>query len=145
MAHHQDRAGILDQHRLEQFEGLRVQIVGRLVQDEHIRRPRKELGQQEPVSLPAGEDGDRGPDLSGRKQEVLQVADDVPGLAVHEDRVPATGHVLLQGLAFIQLGPELIKIGHLQTNPLPHRPCGRLDLPQEELKQGGLARSRWAR
>ena len=119
MAHHQDRAGILDQHRLEQFEGFRIQIVGGLVQDQHIRRPGKELGQQEPVSLPTGKGSDRGPDLCGRKQEVLQVADHVPGLAVHKDRIPATGYVLLQGLAFIELGPELIEIGHLETGPLP--------------------------
>ena len=87
VADQQDRPLILDQQAFEQLQRLDVEVVGRLVQDQHVRRPGEQLGQQEPAPLAAGEELDQAPRPLGREEEVLEVADDVPGLAVDRDRV----------------------------------------------------------
>ena len=53
VADEQERARPVDQHRLEQLERLDVEIVGRLVEHQHVRRPREQPRQQQPVALAA--------------------------------------------------------------------------------------------
>ena len=78
MADEQDGPLVLDQQRLEQFERLDVEVVGRLVQDQHVRRLGEQLRQQQPAPLAAGEVLDQAPRALGGEEEVLEVAEDVP-------------------------------------------------------------------
>jgi DNA-binding response OmpR family regulator len=55
VADQEERAVVVLQQLLEQVEGLDVEVVGRLVEHQHIGRPRKEPRQQQAVALAAGE------------------------------------------------------------------------------------------
>ena len=105
MADQQDRPLVLDQQALEQLQRLDVEVVGRLVEDQHVRRPGEQLRQQEPAPLAAGEELDQAPRPLGREEEVLQVAEDVPGLAVDRDRV-VLADVLLDRLLLVERRPS---------------------------------------
>ena len=73
VAHEQQRARPVDQLRFEQLERLEVEVVGRLVEHQHVGRPREQARQQQPVALAARQRLDRRAGALGRKQEVLQV------------------------------------------------------------------------
>ena len=87
VADEQQRARPFDQVRLEQLERLDIEIVGRLVEHEHVGRPREQPGEQEPIPLSAGERLDRRVRALGWKQEIPQIPVHVLRLAVHRDRV----------------------------------------------------------
>ena len=55
MADEQQRARPVHELRLQQFEGLEIEIVGRLVEHEHVGRPREQPGEQQPIALAARE------------------------------------------------------------------------------------------
>src|SRR5205823_13432837 len=55
VADEQDGPAILHQQRLEELEGLDVEVVGRLVHDQDVGRAGEQLRQQEPAPLAAGE------------------------------------------------------------------------------------------
>ena len=77
MADEQQRARPLGQLRFEQLERLDVEVVGRLVEHQHVGRPREQPRQQQAVALAAGQRLHRRARALGREEEVLQVADDV--------------------------------------------------------------------
>ena len=124
MADQEDRPLVVDQQAFEQFQRLDVEVVGRLVEDQHVRRLGEQLGQQEPAPLAAGEELDQAPRPLGREEEVLQVAEDVPGLAVDRDRV-VLADVLLDGLLLVERGLQLVEVGDLQVGAVADRPLAR--------------------
>ena len=77
MADQEQRAGVFLQRRLQQLERLDVEVVGRLVQHQQVRRPREQAREQQAVALAAREHRDRRLRALRRKQEVPEVADDV--------------------------------------------------------------------
>ena len=87
VADEQHRAGIIGQHVLEHVQRLHVEIVGRLVENQEIRRLDSACAsirrpRSPPDSLPSGVRA-----CSLREQKVFHIADDVPGLAVDHHRV----------------------------------------------------------
>ena len=74
VADQQQRARPLDELRLEQFERLEVEIVGRLVEHQHVGRPREQPRQQQAVAFAARQRLDRRSRPLGGEQEVAQVA-----------------------------------------------------------------------
>ncbi len=59
MADQQQGAVEIQQQFFEQLQGLEVEVVGRLVQHQHVGRPGEQLGQQQAVALAAGQRADR--------------------------------------------------------------------------------------
>ena len=102
VADHQDRALVVDEQVLEELQRLQVEVVRRLVEHEHVRRPREEAGEQQAVPLPAGERADRAARLVRREEEVPQVRDDLTRLAVHLDRRPAVVDVVGRGRVVVE-------------------------------------------
>ena len=61
------------------------------------------------------ESRDTGPGgLLGREEEIFQVADDVPPPAVDLDRVGAVADVVAHRFRVVQLGVELVEVGHVE-------------------------------
>ena len=78
MADQEQRPTIAGQRLLEQVQRVDVEIVGRLVQDQQVARLRQDLREQQPVALAAGQGTRRLARLLVTKQEIAQIADDVP-------------------------------------------------------------------
>ena len=89
VADNQDGAVIFGDHFLKQVERFHVQIVGRLVQHQEIMRLGKQLCQQQPVLLAAGQGGDLLRHLVVVEQEVAQIGGDMPRGAGDLDHVAA--------------------------------------------------------
>ena len=58
MADDEDGAVIIGDHFLEQVEGLEVEVVGRLVEDEQVRAAGELAGEEQARALAAGEGAD---------------------------------------------------------------------------------------
>ncbi len=76
-----------------------------------------------------------------REQELLQVADHVLAAAVDLDEIAAAGHVLQRVAGVVQLAAVLVEVGDLQIGAQVHLAGIRLQLTQQDLEQGGLARA----
>ena len=139
MADQEDGAFVGDQEALQQLEGLHVQVVGRLVQDQDVGRFGEELGEEEAVSFAAGQDGDGASGPFRGKQKILEVADDMRGLSAEDHLVVSLGHVLLNRPGFIQLVPHLVEIGCFEMRPVANRALLRGEVSQEDVEQGGFS------
>ena len=119
MAHQQQRALEVEQHRLEQLERLDVEVVGRLVEHQQVERPREEPRQQQPVALAARQHAHRGARAFRRKEKVLQVAHHMLAGAVDLDVLGAVADVLQHGAIGIELLAQLVEVGDLEIGPEP--------------------------
>src|SRR4051812_28616513 len=91
--HEEDRAVELVEQLFEELECLDIEVVGRLVEDEDVRRPRKESRQQQSIALAPGQRFDRRSGALTGKQKVGEVTEHVTTLAVDRHGV-AIGHTL---------------------------------------------------
>jgi hypothetical protein len=140
VAHQQDGAVVIVQHLLQQIEGVEIEIVGGLVHDQEIAGCGEEAGEQQPRPLAAREPRDRHQGLALVEEEIAEIGDDVLLGAAHHDAVaPGRGQGLPQGRILGQGGPLLVEIGGDQIGAVAQAPGIRLDLPQQQLQQGGLA------
>ena len=139
MADQQQRAGVIGEQFLEQFERFDVEVVGRLVHHQQVGRLREQPGQQQAVAFAAGQPRDRRARAFGGEQEILQVADHVLGLAADLDVFAALGDVLDRVPVLAQGGAVLVEVRDLQLGALLHFARLRLQFAQQELQQRGLA------
>ena len=79
VADQQQRALEIEEQLLQQFEGLDVEVVGGLVQDQDIGGPGEQTRQQQAAALPAGQGLHLGPRPLRREEKFLQVSDHVLG------------------------------------------------------------------
>ena len=70
----QERAGVLDQGRGEGVDGLHVEVVRGLVEEEEVGVADEQPQQAEAAALAAGEGGDRFVDLVGGEHEAAEQA-----------------------------------------------------------------------
>ena len=108
MADEEDRARVGLQQLLEQLEGVDVEVVGRLVEHEHVGRQREQARQQQAVALAAGERAHRRVGARRREQEVAQVAHHVLALPP-----PISTHSLPGLIAVGQRRVEVERAAHL--------------------------------
>ena len=129
------RAVVRRQHFLEQFQRFDVEIVGRLVHHEQVRRPREQFREQQPVALAAGKRGDRRARALGRKQEILQIAERVLARAADLDVLGALGYVVERTQILAQLRAMLIEIRDLEASCRAslRRDCGAIS-PSRSLR-----------
>ena len=128
-----------DQQFLKQLERFGIQIIGRLIEHQHVGRLQKEAGEQQAVAFATGEQPRRHAHAVGAEEEITQVTVDVAVAALEMHRLRDAGHVLRHCLVQIDLIPQLIQIHDLQIGPRGHLPGLRGELPQKQFEQRGLA------
>ena len=101
----------------------------------------KEAGKKQAGPFPAREHTGGSPGGLGKKEEIAQVGEDVLAVAVDHYEVPVGGGVFGHRKVVLDLLLELIEVGDLQLGSVIHGPGIRLQLFEQELQQGGLARS----
>ena len=135
-------AGIVRDQFLQQVERLEVEVVGRFVQHQQVRRAREGACEHQPPALPARERRERRARLLGREQEVLHVADHVARLPAHMHLVAAPfGQCLGQGDRGIEARALLVEPHHLEPGAQAHLARIRGQHAGQHVEQRGLARA----
>ncbi len=136
---------IVLQRLLEQLERLDVEVVGRLVQHEHVGGLREQPREQQPVALAAREHAHRRIRALRREQEIAEVADDVAPSLAFADPVRVRAHGRRDGGVGIELRAQLVEVGDAQLRAQPHRAGIGRELAEDQLEQRRLARAVRAR
>jgi hypothetical protein len=97
------RAGKFEQILFQDFERGNVEIVGGLVEQQHVGRLEHELGDEHPRPLAAGEVADRLVELLAGKQEARGPTGHVHGAALVDDAVAFGSQGAAQGEVLVQL------------------------------------------
>ena len=63
----------------------------------------------------------------------------MPRDAAYDDHVVAIGDIILQGLVFVELGAELIKVGDPDSGPQADPALLRFKIAEKDLEERGLA------
>ncbi len=140
MAGHDDRARPAVEQVLQRGEGVDVEVVGGLVEQEDIRFGRKQSQQLQPPLLAAGEIPDRRPQpCAGEAEHLGELG---RGQLPIIQRHPSGD--LLDGFQHPQAHRHLTQLlgqeGGLHGLPAPHHPGVREGDPGQQPQQGGLAR-----
>src|SRR5262249_57703931 len=143
MGDQEDRAGVVLERRLEELEGLDVEVVCRLVEDEDVRGTGEEAREEQPVPLAAGEHAHRRVRAPRREEEVAEVARGVLArwttAAGQLDPVGAGAHGLGDGLLRVQLLAHLVEVGGLDVGAEADVPRAGREAAEDELENGRLA------
>jgi hypothetical protein len=141
VADEKDRARIALQELLEQLEGVDVEVVGRLIEDQDVRGQREQARQQDAIALAAGESAQRRIGARRREQEIRQVAHHVLPAARRLDPLAARADAVGERRLEVERAAHLVEVRHLEARALTHRSRSRLQLAEDELEQGRLARA----
>ena len=142
MADDDDRAGIIRDHLLQQVEGFEIEIVGRLVEHQQIRRQRQGAGQQQARALAARQARHGRARLLGSKEEVAHVADDVLLLAVDFDPVAAAARQrVLQGHVILERDALLVEARQFEIGAKAHEARVGFERAGQEVDERRLARA----
>ena len=121
MAHEQQRAAEFHEQILQQLQRLRIEIVRRLVEHEHVARFREESRKQQAVPLAARQRLDRGARPRRIEEKIFEVGNHVPRLAIDRHRRIAVRHRILHAQRLVELCAQLVEIDHLQPRALLDR------------------------
>jgi hypothetical protein len=122
VADEQQRARPVDEVRLEQLERFAIEIVGRLVEHEHVHRARQQPREQKPVALAARERLDRRERALGWKEKIAQVPVDVLRPAVHRHRIVAFANGVEHRALRVELLALLVVVRNLHVRAAPNLP-----------------------
>ena len=131
--------------RFEQLQRFQIEIVGRLVQHEHVRRPREQPRDQQAVAFAARQRLHRRSGPFGREEEVAQVAVHVTRLAVDDDGVVAIADGVEHRPLRIELLALLIVVRDLDVGAVAHAAAVGLDRAEQQAQQRSSCRRRWDR
>ena len=138
MGHDQDREARLEQDPLQPLDPAQVEVVGRLVHEDHVGVLHEDLRDRQPLAPAARE-------LAGGLGEVREadLAEDDPGVDQARLLVAAFGHLGHHGLD-AGLGREALLLGQVgQLGPAGegHVPPVGAELAGQEAQQGRLPRA----
>ncbi len=139
MAHQQQGAVEVQQALLEQFQGLQVEIVGRLVHHQQVEGTGEQARQQQAVALAARQCPHRLACPRRREQEIGEIGDHVLLAPVDHHLVAAAGDVVLHRAVQVELLAQLVEIGDLQAGAQAYLPAVGLQATKHQLEQGALA------
>ena len=139
MADQENRAVVIGQQLFKQLQCFDVQVIGRLVEYQHIGRPGEQARQQQAVALTAGQTLDRRIGTRWRKQEVAQIALDMLALIADLDPLATRADRVGQGRFHIERIAHLVEIGHVDLRAHADIAAVRREFAQNHLQQGGLA------
>ena len=140
VADQQHGAGVVRQHFFEQFEGFDVQIVGRLVKDEDVRRLAKRRASRRRARSPpesarpgcASVRAGRG-NLAGRRRCVCGYR------PLRRNRVRRRR--CRAGFVRVKLGTQLVEVGDFQFGAVFDVAAGGREVAEQQAQQGGFARA----
>ena len=140
MRHEQHGAGIVVDHLFQEIERFEIEIVGRLVEHQQVRRLCQRAREREAAALAAGERADRRAGLLRREQKIPHVADDVARLPADEHLVAApAGQRVAHRCVRIERFAALVERRHLQVDAERDRAAVGRELAGQHLQQRGLA------
>ncbi|MNV72056.1 hypothetical protein D3C71_1651120 [compost metagenome] len=122
MGNEQQRALEIDQRRFQHLAADQIEMVGRFVEDQHIRSEQHKLGERNPRFLAAAERGDLLLHILATEQEIAEYSPDT-GLIEHRIFAP---QLLEHRVMRIQAGLLLVVITQLDLRAPVHGSGGRL-------------------
>ena len=142
MAHHQNCARIIRDHLFQKIQRLQIQIVGRLVQNQQVRRRGQHLRQQQPRAFATGQHLHRRTRLRRREEKIFQIARHMARLAADEHSVAAAAGQYGADHGFrLQGHAVLVQRRHHHIGPDLHIARVGLQFADEHVEQGRLARA----
>ena len=129
----QDGAGVVLQRGLEELERLDVEVVGRLVEHQHVGGPGEEAGEEQAVALAAGKHAHRRIGAARREEELAEVAHHV--LAAWKGRIDIFRNRLLGIEAFA----HLVEVRHLDVGAEAHAARVGGERAEDQVEERGLA------
>jgi hypothetical protein len=147
-------AVVVLQQLFEQLQRVNIQVVGGLVEHQHVGGAGKQAGQQQAVALATAQTAYWRVGAGRREQKVGQVALDVLLLVADFDPLATGADEVFQRGVQVQCVAHLVKVGHRHAGAQAHRAPGAvagfrlggvgggrvgLQLAQNQLEQGGLA------
>src|SRR5262245_4821763 len=132
-------AGELQQRVFERLQGLDVEVVGRLVEQQQVAADLEGQGEVEPVALAAGQHADRLLLIGTFEAERGDVGPARHLEVGHLDVVEAVRHELPDRLFGVEVAAALVDIGHAHRAPELQLAGVRLLLPHDHPEQGRLA------
>jgi len=113
MADEENRSCVVNQEVFKKVKGLDIKVVGGFIQHKEIGGPGEETGEHEALALPTGKNRNKRTSLIGRKEKILQIAEDVTNFPVNGNCIIAVADVFYGGLVFVQLLKELVGVADL--------------------------------
>ena len=141
MAHDYGASGKVVETLLECAQGVDVDVVGGLVEQQHVTLLLEGHGQMEAVALATREDGNLLLLVCAHKVEARQVGTGVDIASAHAERLNTLRDYLVDALLGEQVVVSLVHIGYLDGLAHLKRACIGLLLPHDEAEEGGLAGS----
>ncbi len=142
MADHDQRAGPAVEVVLDDGQGVDVEVVGGLVEEQDVGFGEQQPQQLQPAALPAGQVVEPGRQLGAREAEALQQGARGDLGAGGDADLPADAlDGVEHALAAAELGEGLAEVGDAQRASRAYRARGRLDLAVEQAQQRRLARA----
>ena len=132
------RAGKIEQVFFQNLQRGNVQIVGGLVQQQHVGRLQHQLGNQHPRPLAATEIAHRLIQLLAGKQEAGRPTGHMHHPALVQNRVALWSQGAAQGQTLVQLA-HLAEIDQAQGLGAANVALGGLDLSPQQAQEGGFA------
>ena len=127
------------QQVLKQLEGVDIQVIGGLIQNQHVGRTGKQARQQQTIALATGQ-GTHGRRRTRRgKKEITKVALHMLALISNAYPFAARADEVFQGRVQIQRVAQLVEVGDFQVGPLPQFASFGYQFAQDEFEQGGFA------
>jgi hypothetical protein len=140
MADEQDRTAVIHNTLFQEFECFRIEVVGRFVEHQNIRREAEEFGKEEAITFAPGKRSNGCQDLRRGEKEILEIPDDMPRCTVHKDCIAAVGDIVPERPVFIEFPPELIEVGDFQPDAQAEPALLDSELSQQYLEKCRLAR-----
>ena len=88
MGHEHERTGEFEQTILQHIQGRNIQIIGRLVENEQVRRLQHQLGDQKSCLFTAGKSRYRKVELFGAEEEPLRPRGQMDRAALIDHSIP---------------------------------------------------------
>src|SRR3569833_701193 len=139
MADDDGAAGKILQRLFQRAQGVDVEIVGRLVQQQHVRAGLQHLGEMHPVAFTTRQRADLLLLVAALEVERRAIAARVHFLLAEQDLLIAAGDLLPHGLAAIQRIAGLIDIAEMHGFADKEGTNNGLLLPGDHAEQRGLA------
>ena len=141
MGNHDGAAGERQQRFFQRPQGFHVQIVGGLIEQQHVGALLEQLGQVQAVALAPGQVADPLLLVAALEVEAAQVGAAGHLVVADAQNVVAVGHLFPDGLVGVQVLAALVHVG--QVHGVAHLDVAgvRRFLTGEHTEQGGLTRA----
>ena len=141
MADQNHGAGVILQQRFEQFEGVDVEIVGRLVENEQVGGPREQAREQQAVAFAARQRRHLGVGALGREQEVDEIAHHVLLVVADLNPLGAGADGIRERGFVVELVTKLVEVGDLEFGAALDGAAAGFEFTEDQFDDGRFARA----